>query len=215
MPSALAEPAPDAMRENWQAAELPPPPTDAATEADTLLIARISAGDAAAFSEFYDRHASLLFGLALKMAGDRTEAEEIVQEACVAIWQRASSYNPALGRPLTWAVTVLRHKAIDRLRTTQCRVQLVHRAAELAAVAEPAVGESSGRHELITRESAAQVRAALAEMPGEQRRALELAFFRGLTQTEIAAELRQPLGTVKARIRRGLLSLRDALHERL
>jgi RNA polymerase sigma-70 factor (ECF subfamily) len=178
--------------------------------ADEALLNRIAEGDAAAFASFYDRHSNLLFSIATHVLRDDREAEDVLQEAMVLLWERATTYDHSLGKPLSWVVTLTRNKAIDRLRSLKRRQ---HRTSqpldELESVlADPAASASDSA---MSRESAGLVRAALVTLPGEQRQAIELAFFRGLSHFEIADRLRVPLGTIKARIRRGMLFLRDAL----
>ena len=176
-------------------------------QADEVLLARVARGDAEAFAAFYDRHESLLYSVALRILRVESEAEDVLQEAAVSIWERAPLYRADCGRPISWAITVLRHKAIDRLRSTQRRVDLLERAAEEMATLETSgTGPSEGGGE-----SAILIRKCLTDLPVEQRQAIELAFFGGFSQSEIAERLREPLGTVKARIRRGMLAMRDAL----
>lgn len=189
----------------WQTME-----TTSNEVADEALLSRIAEGDSAAFSSFYDRHSNLLFSIATHVLRDDREAEDVLQEAMVLLWERATTYDRSLGKPLSWAVTLTRNKAIDRLRALKRRQ---HGAAqpldELESVlADPAASASDSA---MSHESAGLVRAALVTLPGEQRQAIELAFFRGLSHCEIADQLRVPLGTIKARIRRGMLFLRDAL----
>ncbi len=176
---------------------------------DEALFARIASGDAAAFAEFYDRHATLWFSIARQILVDEAEAEDVLQEACVLIWERAPSYNRALGKPLGWALTVVRNKAIDRFRVGQ------RKAAVFTSMPEQPKDtlETSGVSEVSAfgLEDAGLVRRALATLARDQRHVIELAFFGGMTQSEIAERLGQPLGTIKARIRRGMLHMRDAL----
>ena len=183
---------------------------DVAPHADTELLARIAAGDSAALGLFYDAHANILFGLALRILHDHKEAEDVLQEVFVQVWDKASVFNPAQGRPLAWVITLTRNKAIDRLRSAQRRFRLLEEVGEEAGLgemsAEPSPGEAAGAGE-----QAGLVCAALQRLPAEQQRVIELAFFHGLTQTEIAAALHEPLGTIKARIRRGMLRLRAEL----
>lgn len=183
-----------------------------ASDADVL--SRVAQGDLDAFGQFYDRHSSLLFSLALKILHDHHEAEEALQEAMALIWVRASAYDAALGKPLSWAVTITRNKAIDRLRSAQRKTRLLVDAAH-----ELESGHSSAsilpESRVIGGESSTLVRGALVALPPEQRQAIELAFLAGLTQSEIAAQLGEPLGTIKARIRRGMMTLRDALEDKL
>lgn len=179
------------------------------TRSDAELFAGIRVGDAAAFAEFYDRHAGLLFGIALKVLASESEAEEVFQDACVAIWERAPLYDPAGGQPLAWVVTLVRNRAIDRLRSVRRKAELIEAATVEAEIREAEASDAAD--EAISTEAAGAVHGALRCLSAEQRQAVELAFFRGLTQQEIAAQLGQPLGTIKARIRRGMLALRDQL----
>jgi RNA polymerase sigma-70 factor, ECF subfamily len=176
---------------------------------DDALLRRIGNGDRNAFSEFYDLYASLLFSIAVKILNDPKEAEDVLQEVFVQIWEKAGTFDPRLGKPAGWATTLARNKAIDRLRASHRRSRLIDDAtAELA----PAAGDSPGANEAVFgREKSGLIRSAVAGLPVDQRQAIELAFFGGLTQNEISDRLREPLGTIKARIRRGMLKLRDQL----
>lgn len=176
---------------------------------DEALFSRVTRGDTAAFAAFYDRHETLLFALALRLLRDPAEAEDVLQEAAVVLWERAPLYDASQGKPVSWAITVLRHKAIDRLRALRRRHDLLDRAGAEWSVAE-GWGEA-GKTAWGERDSGEIVRRTLGQLPGEQRQAIELAFFGGLSQSEVAERLQQPLGTIKARIRRGMLALRDAL----
>jgi RNA polymerase sigma-70 factor (ECF subfamily) len=130
------------------------------------------------------------------------------------IWERAFEYDAALGKPLSWAIAITRNKAIDRLRSAQRKHRLVLEAASEFMAQEGAGGMSTERP-AIAGEDASALRHALVSLPPGQRQAIELAFFAGLTQSEIAAQLGEPLGTIKARIRRGMMTLRDALEGKL
>lgn len=179
-------------------------------ETDEALFARVSRGDAEAFASFYDRHEGLLFGVAWRILMSDVDAEDVLQEAAVLIWERAPAYDASLGRPLSWAVTLVRNKAIDRLRSVRRRNDLLARACQEAGEGESA-GTGGGDDSAVAAEVSGSVRQTLKKLPTEQREAIELAFFSGLTQSEIAEHLGQPLGTIKARIRRGMLAMRDAL----
>jgi RNA polymerase sigma-70 factor, ECF subfamily len=181
---------------------------------DSELIERISKGDTLAFTEFYDRYSALLFSIAAKVVGDLQEAEEVLQDSARLVWERAPLYNPALGRPLSWAVVITRNKAIDRLRALQRESEAIAKITA-QATAEFSVYGGKLAAEAIGSEECDILRSTLASLPAEQRIAIELAFFIGLSQTQIAAQLGQPLGTIKARIRRGMLSMRNALEEQL
>lgn len=180
-----------------------------AAGSDVELFARIRAGDAVAFAEFYDRHSGLLLGVALKVLANESEAEEVFQDACVALWEKAPLYDARGGPPLGWAVTLVRNRAIDRLRSVRRKAELIEAATVEAVIREAEAPDAAA--EAMGAEAAGAVHGALRSLSAEQRQAVELAFFRGLTQQEIAAQLGQPLGTIKARIRRGMLALRDEL----
>ncbi len=175
-------------------------------EAERLLH-RVAAHDEPAFARLYDILARPLFSVALRILQDPSAAEEVVQDAFTQIWERAGTYDPQSGKPLTWALVLTRNRAIDRLRSRQRFNRLVESYMELGPAALTETRPGSGG-ELVARESVDTVRRALIELPADQRQAIELAFFLGLTQSEIAAQQSLPLGTVKARIRRGLLFLR-------
>ena len=177
------------------------------------LLRRISNGDRAAFSEFYDHYSSLLFSIAVKILQDPKEAEDVLQDVFMQIWEKAGAFNPKLGKPATWAITFVRNKAIDRIRASQRRLRLVESATSDAV---PAATESVSANEfLYGREKAELIRSAVVGLPGDQRQAIEMAFFSGLTQNEISEQLHEPLGTIKARIRRGMLKLRERLEGRV
>ena len=181
---------------------------------DIELLACIARADTAAFAEFYDRHSTLLYSLALRILNDEHESEEALQEAALLIWERAPLYDPALGQPLSWAVAIIRNKSIDRLRASQRKARAVAQLLETAR-AEAQLDQAWTLNQAIATETATLMRSALRGLPPEQRKAIDLAFFAGLTQSEIAEQLGEPLGTVKARIRRGMLALRDVLEHRL
>jgi RNA polymerase sigma-70 factor (ECF subfamily) len=178
-------------------------------ERDIDLLRRIAATDRGAFAEFYDRHSTLMFSVACKILNDQTEAQDVLQETFVQIWEKAKNFDPKLGKASSWVAVLVRNKAIDRLRASQRRSRLAEQAeahSEIATDLSETVNET-----MHGQENAKLIRSAITELPAEQRNAIELAFFSGLTQNEISAKLNQPLGTIKARIRRGLLKLRDQL----
>jgi len=152
--------------------------------------------------------------VARAIVGDRDRAMEVVQEAFVQIWEKASVYDAARGKPLTWAMTLTRNKAIDHLRRVQRRRRLQDEVSEEAKIWDHIV-ENDSSDEAAAHERKEIVRSAVIELSLDQRRAIEMAFFGGMTQQEIAQKLDEPLGTVKARIRRGLLKLRQNLGSRL
>lgn len=177
------------------------------TAADIALIARIARREAAAIAELYDRHNRLVFGLILRILRDRGEAEEVLQEVFVSVWNKADSYNATLGAPLAWLVRIARNRAIDRLRALAVRAEAVEVGAP-----EPIRLDSPETH-VVQRERQQVVARALAALPPEQRGLIEQAYFEGLTQSELAARLSLPLGTVKTRIRAGMTKLREQLQQ--
>jgi RNA polymerase sigma-70 factor (ECF subfamily) len=177
------------------------------TEAE--LLARVARGDTDAFGSLYDLHAAALFGLALRILRDPATAEEVLLEVFCEIWDKGSAYDPKLGQPLDWAITLTRNRAVDRLRSANRQALLLGADAEAEIATEnfpPEAHNSVPNHEV-----AGTVRAALASLSQDQRQAIEMAFFGGLTPREMAAAFNQPLATVKARIRRGMLQLRESL----
>jgi RNA polymerase sigma-70 factor (ECF subfamily) len=176
---------------------------------DESLMGEIALGDVDSFTEFYDRHSGLLFSVAVHILRDEREAEDVLQEAMVALWERAARYDASLGKPVSWVVTMTRNRAIDRLRGLKRRPQAT--AVELEEPDAVSDEADSATARMMSHESALSLRKALGQLPEDQRRAIELAFFGGLTHVEIAESTATPLGTVKARIRRGMLQLRDGL----
>ena len=178
------------------------------------LLRRVGQGDRKSFEDLYDRFSGVLFSTALQILNDHREAEDVVQEVFVQIWDKAKLYDAARGKPLTWAMTLTRNKAIDRLRSAQRRYRLQDQVEKETKITNQiAFKDSSEEVEIL--EKSRLIRAAVLELSREQREAIELAFFSGLTQNEIAQELNQPLGTVKARIRRGMLRLKEMIAARL
>lgn len=151
----------------------------------------------------------MLFSIVVKVLNDPKEAEDVLQEVFLQIWDKAAVYKRELGAPLSWFVTMTRHKAIDRLRSAKRRYRLLD---EVKGETDILINAgATARSNAESNESSAMVRSAVKSLPNEQRQAIELAFFGGMTQNEISESLGQPIGTVKARIRRGMLKLRDTL----
>ncbi len=183
--------------------------SDPERQIDVDLLARVASGDQDAFATFYHRCADGLFALALRITNDGREAEDVLQDGFTYIWRKAASYDPKRSSPFTWAVMIVRNKAIDRLRSRHRQAKIVERATiEFSHFAES--DETSATAPQL-REQCAEVRAALKDISIEQQQVLELAFFGGLTHEQISEKLGAPLGTIKARIRRGLLRLRELL----
>jgi RNA polymerase sigma-70 factor, ECF subfamily len=191
-----------------------PPADEERNQEQVRLVAAMAQGDKAALAALYDQLAGPLYSLACRMLGDATEAQDLTQDIFLQLWRTAASYDPGRGSVFSWAVTLIRNRAIDRIRMRQRRSELLATAAPDLQPAAPG-GEADSAATLWLREKSAAVRTALADLAPDQREAIELAYFGGLTQQEIAARLNEPLGTIKARIRRGLLKLRDRLPARL
>lgn len=187
-----------------------PEPENAAAIEEVCLLAQTGVGDREAFRQLYDRYRVQLFSLAVRLVGNTGEAEELLQDAFVKIWRNAASYDSRKSRPFTWAVTILRRTCIDHLRKRRHRPGTTPLPANAEATPDYSTSED-GRHATETREDSARLLGALAKIPPNQRRALELALFSEFTHSEIARCLEQPVGTVKSWIRRGLLDLRTAI----
>jgi RNA polymerase sigma-70 factor (ECF subfamily) len=185
------------------------PVNDPERRLEVELLSRMATGDTEAFASFYRRSSNGLYAFALKMMNDPGDAEDVLQDAYSYMWRKAFSYDAARSSPFTWAVMIVRNKAIDRLRSRQRQTRIVEKATSEHLHFDDADDVSA--EEPARRERCAQVRAALAEISSDQKQAVEMAFFGGLTHEQIAEQLGAPLGTVKARIRRGLLKLRDCL----
>jgi RNA polymerase sigma-70 factor, ECF subfamily len=178
---------------------------------DAELLQRIGARDRSAFAEFYDKYSAMLFSIASRILSDAGEAEDVLQETFMQIWEKGGNFNPKLGKASSWVAILVRNKSIDRIRASQRRMGLAREAGlEFAVIQE---GDQTANGSVYGHEKAKLIQSALVELPPEQRRAIEMAFFSGLTQNEISETLQEPLGTIKARIRRGLLHLRDRLED--
>lgn len=181
---------------------------DGRDPSDAALVAGMEVRDADALARLYDRHAARLLGLAYRILGETGEAEEVVQEVFLYAWRAAATFDPSRGTVISWLLVATRSRAIDRLRMRR-------------PVAAPDPGgrdplddlraKEDVEGESASREWESLCRAAIAELPVEQRQVLELAFFEGLTHQEIAERIRTALGTVKTRIRLGLMKLRERM----
>jgi RNA polymerase sigma-70 factor (ECF subfamily) len=180
---------------------------------DRAWLARLSGGDSAALGGLYDRHGRAVYSLAMRVLGDEGDAEEVTQDVFSQAWSRATQYDESRGTVAAWLLVMARTRAIDRLRARRVRPEgHAHgddgQALQFLPATTPDVAT-----ELMAAERGQRVRRALDDLPLLQRMALELAYYEGLSQREIAERLEQPLGTVKTRMRLGLLKLRDALVE--
>lgn len=175
---------------------------------DSELLRAISRGDEDALGVCYDRYRVILFGLIARILSDRAEAEDVLQETFLQVWRKASDFDESRGRAFTWLVTIARSRALDRLRSSGARQRI---ATEAAAQSAETVGDAI--EDTARSAQRSLVRRVLSEIPEEQRRTLLLAYFEGLTQSEIASRLQIPLGTVKTRMRSGMIRLRELLKD--
>ncbi|MGQ9876599.1 MAG: sigma-70 family RNA polymerase sigma factor [Chloroflexus sp.] len=187
----------------------PPEDTGLHGLTDELLIDLIVQREEAALGELYDRYASLVYAIALRITGDRQTAEEVMQDVFQNIWQTAGGFRRQAGTVAGWIIGISRHRAIDALRSKRER----GRSRELTGIeATSHLSTSSDiEHDVEQRILREAVRAALADLPLTQRQAIEMAYYGGLTQAEIAERLGEPLGTIKTRLRLGLTKLRELL----
>jgi RNA polymerase sigma-70 factor, ECF subfamily len=171
------------------------------------LIKQVANQDRDAFGQLYDRFSTLVFTIAMRMLKARSDAEDLLQEVFVQVWRQAQSYKAERGSPEAWIVNIARSRAIDKIRS----IRRMEKSFVLTD--DPARAESSDNVESSVAESEARMamNSALANLPETQRKILELAYFGGLTQTEIATRLAEPLGTVKTRMRSGIQRLREML----
>jgi RNA polymerase sigma-70 factor, ECF subfamily len=171
------------------------------------LIQQVANQDRDAFSQLYDRFSTLVFTLAMRMLKARSDAEDLLQEVFVQVWRQAQSYSAERGSPEAWIINIARSRAIDKIRSIR-RMQ-----KSFVLTDDPARAESSDNVESSAAESETRLamNSALANLPDTQRKVLELAYFDGLTQSEIADRLAEPLGTVKTRMRSGIQRLREIL----
>ena len=182
------------------------PRRDLAHMSDEALLALVSRADEAALGELYDRYGRVAYGLALRIVRDRALAEDAVQEAFLAVWRSAGTFLSEQGKPSTWMLTLVHRRAVDLVRREERR-----RTETLDEVAHP-TGEATDE-EAWLRAQRQVVQEALRKLPPDQREAIELAYYGGFTQSELAERLGQPLGTIKSRMFTGLKRLRELLAE--
>ena len=178
----------------------------AESDADRALIARIEGRDADALAQLYDRYAARLMGLAQRIVGDTGEAEEVLQELFLWVWRSAASFDASRGSVIAWLLVATRSRAIDRVRARRPAARAGLRSVDSVP---DAAGPQDVEADSADRQWERLCRSAISELPEDQRRTLELAYFEGLTHQEISEQTGTPLGTVKTRVRLGLMKLRD------
>ena len=189
------------------------------TYADIVLLDRIIARDQSAVADLYDRHSRLLFSLILRILHDRGEAEEVLQEVFLSVWTKADTYDTTLGCPAAWLVRIARNRGIDRLRANSVRTRTLEAVqpqpggSGLRIVEEAQGADDDPETSAARSEQRGGVLRALDTLPAEQRELIEHAYFLGLTHSELAARFGLPLGTVKSRVRAGMLALRQQLDD--
>lgn len=177
---------------------------------DAELVRAIARGDEQAFASLYRRYSSTLLGFLIRILDSLPEAEDVLQEVFVHIWQRAADFDETRGRVFTWLATISRSRAVDRLRATGTRDRLEAKASH-----EQPKAVADALSDTIRTEQREELLDALDSIPEEQRHALLLAYFEGLSQSEIAERTATPLGTIKTRTREGLRKLRDLFRKRM
>lgn len=190
--------------------------TDATPDrhAEADLMNRVAARDQRAFAELTEKYSALIFSTAFKVLNHYEDTEDIMNEVLTTIWKKADTYHPKKGSLVTWICTTTRNRAIDRVRSVQRRCALYDRFEEKVEGEAPEYS-LTGREALYLSDARHILQSAVVELSPEQREVIELAYFEGLTQKQIAERIDSPLGTVKARIRRGVERLRVSINDRL
>jgi RNA polymerase sigma-70 factor (ECF subfamily) len=184
-------------------------------EEDRRLLVRVKNGDQAAFAELYDRYSPLVFSLVVRIVKETAEAEDVLQEIFFTIWNKATLFNEEKGSVYTWIVTIARRKAIDRLRSKELVNRGERMDEELVGAIPDAAYMANPLNAAIGTEYEAMLRSAMELLSDQQRTVIELSYYEGYTQEQISKRLNLPLGTVKTRMRQGLMKLRENLEGRL
>ncbi|MBP6783445.1 MAG: sigma-70 family RNA polymerase sigma factor [Verrucomicrobiales bacterium] len=179
--------------------------------ADGKALEEIAEGNRESFHQLYERYAGLLFTTIQKVLNDRDDSDEVLQEVMNSLWQKSHLYHPGRGRPVTWLASTARNRAIDRLRSKKRQARLKEALSVGADLNQRGTRPVSGPEAAIRRDACSAVRSAVLQLTDIQRQVIEKVYFEGLSQQEIADQLGEPLGTVKARIRRGLAKLRQTV----
>lgn len=182
--------------------------------AEAELMKRVAGGDHLAFSELTEKYSALIFATAFKVLNHREDTEDVMNEVLTTVWKKAGTYHPSKGSLVTWICTTARNRSIDRVRSVQRRSSLYDRFEENVRGDAPEI-RTTGREALYLSDARHVLQTAVVALSPDQREVIELAYFEGLTQKQIAERIDSPLGTVKARIRRGVERLRVSINDRL
>ncbi|HQW30008.1 MAG: sigma-70 family RNA polymerase sigma factor [Verrucomicrobiales bacterium] len=185
-----------------------------ARHAEAELMKRVAAGDHKAFTELSGKYSALIFSTAFKVLNHYEDTEDVMNEVLTTVWKKAGTYHPSKGSLVTWICTTARNRSIDRVRSVQRRSSLYDRFEEKVDGDAPEI-RTTGREALYLSDARHVLQTAVVALSPEQREVIELAYFEGLTQKQIAERIDSPLGTVKARIRRGVERLRVSINDRL
>ncbi len=177
----------------------------------TPLLPAVAGGDMTAFAELYDRYSGTLYAVLLRILASAEDAQEALQETFVKVWKNASAFDAARGSEIAWLIAIARSRGIDRLRARRVRTDRENEAGREISIHAGAVEKSTGSDHAIASQQRVAVRSALDELPEAQRIALELAYFEGLSQSEIASRTGEPLGTIKTRMQLGMKKMRERL----
>lgn len=186
-------------------------PMSSSVESTSVLLPAVAGGDLSAFEALYDRYSGTLYALLLRILGNADDAQEVLQESFVKVWTNANMFDAVRGSEVAWLISIARSKGIDRLRSRRIRSDRENDAGREISIHSSFVEKTTGADNAIQSQERTAVRAALTDLPDAQRIALELAYFEGLSQSEIAARLNEPLGTIKTRMQLGMKKLRERL----
>jgi RNA polymerase sigma-70 factor, ECF subfamily len=175
------------------------------------LLPSVARGDTAAFESLYDRHSSTLYALLLRILSNPEDAQEVLQETFVKAWTNAKMFDSTRGSEIAWLISIARSRGIDKLRSRKIRGDRENDAGREISIHSSFVESTTGADKAVQSQESGAVRSALSELPEAQRVALELAYFEGFSQSEIAAKLGEPLGTIKTRMQLGMKKLRERL----
>ena len=184
---------------------------DTASASAATLLPSVARGNVSAFEAFYDRYAPTVYALLLRILANADDAQEVLQETFVKAWASAKMFDSMRGSEAAWLISIARSRGIDRLRSRKIRYEREDEAGREVSIHSSFIDTNTGTDRAIQSEECRAVRAALAELPEAQRVALELAYFEGMSQSEIAARLNEPLGTIKTRMQLGMKKLRERL----